>query len=284
MPGVDGLRVLPTQRPRERAAALRLVDARTGEAAGAEPGHRRPLRILVDAPYDGAEQPSGLRARLVADVLARATELYGGQALVGCTWPVTTGRSDTERDAFEAQAAVLGIRPPAAAGTPEEVSAALGGPADVHITTRREAVARGLLVEIGTVVPYERPGPLGLDALALRLALLDHPHRQPVSLTPEGLGTAERSIVRWRRSMAAWAQAPSKPMCAEYLGQALARLEDDLDVPGVLAVLDRVEADDALPAGSKFETFAHLDRVLALELAREIGRETGRPAPPGTRS
>ena len=34
-----------------------------------------------------------------------------------------------------------------------------------------------------------------------------------------------------------------------------------------------VESGDDIPAGAKFETFAFVDRVLGLELAREIGHQ-----------
>jgi cysteinyl-tRNA synthetase len=50
------------------------------------------------------------------------------------------------------------------------------------------------------------------------------------------------------------------------------RLSDDLDVPGALAALDRLAGDDALPPGARFEAFAHLDRLLGLDLASEVGR------------
>ena len=39
-----------------------------------------------------------------------------------------------------------------------------------------------------------------------------------------------------------------------------------------LDVLVNLESDGEAPAGAKFETFAFADRVLGLELVREIGR------------
>ena len=61
-------------------------------------------------------------------------------------------------------------------------------------------------------------------------------------------------------------------MCAQYTGDFLAALDDDLDTPAALRILAALAADQGIPDGSKFETFAHLDRFLGLDLAREVGR------------
>ncbi|MFG2628126.1 hypothetical protein [Streptomyces sp. NPDC048473] len=42
--------------------------------------------------------------------------------------------------------------------------------------------------------------------------------------------------------------------------------------PAVLDLLLRAEAADGMPEGARFETFASPDRMLGLELIREIGR------------
>ncbi|MET9917435.1 hypothetical protein ABZZ04_10160 [Streptomyces sp. NPDC006435] len=71
--------------------------------------------------------------------------------------------------------------------------------------------------------------------------------------------------------MADWAQAPSRPIPADVLRYAHDVLADDLGVPAVLKTLDTVVTRADVPAGAKFETFAFLDRVLGLDLAREVG-------------
>ena len=50
---------------------------------------------------------------------------------------------------------------------------------------------------------------------------------------------------------------------------------DDLDTVSALALLRRLESDASLPAGARFETFAFADRILGLDLARDIGRPVG---------
>ena len=46
-----------------------------------------------------------------------------------------------------------------------------------------------------------------------------------------------------------------------------------LGVPAVLDALATVATRADVPAGAKFETFAFLDRVLGLDLAREVGHQ-----------
>ena len=112
----------------------------------------------------------------------------------------------------------------------------------------------------------------GLDPLAFRLALLRQPYREPATLAGTDLAAAGDLLRQWRERVAVWADSPSKPMCAQYLADIAAALDDDLDTPAALAWLARLAADGEIPAGAKFETFAYTDRLLGLDLAREIGR------------
>src|SRR6266536_2780862 len=58
--------------------------------------------------------------------------------------------------------------------------------------------------------------------------------------------------------------------------------DDDLDTPAALRALRGLEKDAEIPAGSKFETFASVDRLLGLDLARDVGRPAvTRPLPAG---
>jgi cysteinyl-tRNA synthetase len=130
----------------------------------------------------------------------------------------------------------------------------------------------------GNVVLLSDLAARGLDPLALRLALLEHPHRQQVNLTWDTLNAADGALRRWRDRVAEWAYSPSKAMCAEVTGQIAAAFDDDLDTPAVLRVLLSLEEDPQIPPGSKFETFAYTDQLLGLDLAREVGRAPVRPA------
>jgi cysteinyl-tRNA synthetase len=121
----------------------------------------------------------------------------------------------------------------------------------------------------------------GLDPLAARLAFLEHHYRQQLNLTWDTLLAADATLRRWRAQVASWADSPSRPMCAEVTGEIAAALGDDLDTPAALRALRRLEKDGEIPPGSKFETFAHADQVLGLDLAADVGRPPPAPRLPG---
>jgi cysteinyl-tRNA synthetase len=111
----------------------------------------------------------------------------------------------------------------------------------------------------------------GLDPLALRFAFLTHHYRAPMVLAWQHLDAADQRLREWRKQVAGWARSPSQPMSAQYLRDVLAAFDDDLDAPAALDTLSKLIADDVVAPGSKFETFAYLDRLLGLDLAREVG-------------
>ncbi|HVE62817.1 MAG TPA: hypothetical protein VNB94_03300 [Mycobacteriales bacterium] len=108
------------------------------------------------------------------------------------------------------------------------------------------------------------PFDLDVDPLAMRLALLGHDD----GATPAA-ATAE--LARWRQSTATWAESPSAPYVTDVVARCHGALERNLDVAQVLAVLREVAADPLVPPGAKFETFAHLDALLGLDLTRSVG-------------
>src|ERR1022692_1565032 len=122
----------------------------------------------------------------------------------------------------------------------------------------------------------------GLDPLALRLALLEHRYRQQMNLTWDIVQAADVTLRRWRQRVADWAESPSKPMCAQYVSDITGAFDDDLDTPAALRGMRALEKDAEIPPGSKFETFAHADRLLGLDLARDVGRpRAATPLPAG---
>jgi cysteinyl-tRNA synthetase len=112
----------------------------------------------------------------------------------------------------------------------------------------------------------------GLDPLAVRLAYLEHHYREPVRLTWDLLRDADRTVRHWRARVAGWAESPSAPLASGHVRCVEAALDGDLDTPAALGALRDLEGDDSVPAGAKFESFLHLDQVLALDLSTEIGR------------
>ena len=130
---------------------------------------------------------------------------------------------------------------------------------------RKMAKSTGNVVLVADVV--ER----GFDPLALRLAFLSSRYRQQANLSWDAIAAAQKTLDRWRASVAAWAEEPSKPMCAEVQAGVLEAFCDDLDTPRALQVLRTFEKS-SMPDGCKFETFAWADRLLGLDLARDVGR------------
>ncbi|GAA4565613.1 CysS/YqeB C-terminal domain-containing protein [Planotetraspora kaengkrachanensis] len=112
----------------------------------------------------------------------------------------------------------------------------------------------------------------GLDPLAVRLALMERHHRERAELTGETLRAAARTLRRWRRRVADWAESPSRPIDAGRAEAVQRALDDDLDVPEALRLLQDLEDDGDVAPGSRFETFLHLDHVLGLDLSADIGK------------
>jgi hypothetical protein len=185
---------------------------------------------------------------LVADVLARTLELGG-------TPVVTVADPPAE---LRARADALGIRR-------AEGDRSGAGPA-LHVLAPDATAGEGIRIE---VAPVSGEADLSL----LRMVLLAAPRRQPVDLATADLDGARETLARWRESVATWATRPSKPVPERVRQELRAAWEDDLDVPAVLEVLRRLEHADDVPDGARFETYAYADRLLGLELTRDIGAQ-----------
>ncbi|WP_225891227.1 hypothetical protein [Streptomyces dioscori] len=254
---------------------LRITDARTGDPVTATPARRGLTRVEARVERPDA---TGLRVLLTADVLVRALEIGGTPV-----WTVLTGTEG--RAELRARARSLGIRPfederDSGPGLGEaqvlSVRARTDEPADGATPAGGAAGAGGLRVE---VAPADIEPAVAQDdesAAALRLALLARPRGEELRLDAADLIDAENQLKHWRGAVAAWATRPSGPIPDPVREQLRAAWEDDLDVPAVLGVLRKVETSGTVPDGARFETYAYADRLLGLELTRDIGR--GAPA------
>ncbi|MFF5160330.1 hypothetical protein ACFY3N_29595 [Streptomyces sp. NPDC000348] len=237
---------------------LRITDARTGEPVDAAPARRGLTR--VEAHTQGAD-PTNLRVLLVADLLVRALELGGTPV-----WALLTG--DRRQAELRAAGAALGVRPFEAGGN---AGTGLGEAQVLHVVGEGGAAPDGVRVAVAPV-RGEAPGPAdGADPAALRLALLARPRSEPVTAGPAALGEAAETLGRWRRAVADWARRPSRPVPDAVRADLRTAWEDDLDTAGVLAVLRGVETAPDLADGARFETYAYADRLLGLDLARDLG-------------
>ncbi|MGW7819663.1 hypothetical protein ACWGLF_16270 [Streptomyces puniciscabiei] len=162
---------------------------------------------------------------------------------------------------------------PAPASEPESGSPAESAPA------RAPEPAPGAVSEPAPAHAPESAAPPPLPVLladpsALRLALLSVPRGEPVRLDSAVLEEAAGRLARWRRAVAGWARQPSRPVPDEVRARLRSAWEDDLGLPGVLEVLRAVEGAPDLPDGARFETYVYADRLLALDLARDLGNLT----------
>ncbi|MFF8033077.1 hypothetical protein [Streptomyces sp. NPDC016626] len=237
---------------------LRITDARTGQPVDAAPARRGLTR--VEAHTQGFD-PTSLRVLLVTDLLVRALELGGTPV-----WALLTG--ERQRAELRAAGAALGVRP---LEDGRDAGTGLGEAQVLHVVREGGAAPDGVRVAVAPVRGQAPGSPGGADPSVLRLALLTHPRSAHVGIGPAALADAGDTLDRWRRGVAAWAHRPSRPIPDTVRADLRTAWEDDLDTPGVLSVLRAVETDPDLADGARFETYAYADRLLGLDLTRELG-------------
>jgi hypothetical protein len=257
---------------------FRLLDDRPGSQAAVSVAGAGPLRVYahVSAGTDAAEL-TGLRVLLVGDLLARGAELGGLQVL---STRVLSGEP-AAKAAVERAAAAFGVHPPVLpAADPNE--AWPGGPADVHVADDvaiNKGGRSGIVIRVAAawLARDARPGDVasgvlgGHDPLAVRLALVSLPRHQRAELTAGELAQAAQTLGEWRRQVAKWAESPSGAI-PERVAATLRTAFGNLDTVTVLTLLSGLAADETMLPGPRFETFVYADRVLGLDLPRDIGR------------
>lgn len=221
--------------------SLRLRDDASGRLVALAGSRSRLVRIRV-APDRGGWLET-LRAALTADAIRRVLELRGGQAQVAAT---------------EALPDLLAynIHP---TDTPDD-----GAVADVVIG---RVEAGRLSLHTG---PVEGSGMAAAAPLSVRLLLLGRPYVDAVRVDAREVASAQRRLHRWRDLVAGWAGFSSAAMPHTYLATMLDRAGDNLDLPGVVALLDHLAEDADEPPGARFEFFLYADRLLGLDLAAHL--------------
>jgi hypothetical protein len=250
---------------------MRLYDIRRGQVTDVEPARARLLRLSVAAPPAGQQASlSDLRTFVVGDLIRRNAErrklvIQAGQEPGGA-----------------ADGAALGLRPAEEPRLDGGIDVQVGGPDPADRARLWTAPAP---VRFSADGAGQEPGDQdhdaihladltarGLDPLALRLAFLEQPYRDDLDLTWPVLTGADQALRAMRRQVADWATHPSFPISAPHAAEVTAAFDSDLFTPGALVTLRALAASPQVPPGAKFETFAHLDSLLGLDLAAEIGR------------
>jgi cysteinyl-tRNA synthetase len=269
---------------------LRLFDIQARELADIAPSHGRQLRLYILGPSaDRGLHFGDLRPYLVSDLIRRSAQRYR-LTVVSCQDdPGSPGDAGTatepqtvrHSDAFRADCLAMNIHPP-------DYTAPAADGVDVIIETDgAEAIpappaphrlrSAPVIFENGTAPPLGATIVAGLrrrgiDPLAVRLALLERPYREQATLSWPHLTAADQELRTLRGRMARWATHPSKPMSAQYVADISGAFDDDLNAPAALTALRKLADDGEIPDGSKFETVAHADQWLGLDLASEVGR------------
>ncbi len=228
---------------------LRLADARSGRIESIRLRSRYGVSIVV--------ADVSIRTLLTADLVRRVAALYGVSAgLVLTVLP----------DGLARTCSALNIPPADFAAPAREVDLVVV--AGVQPSTWLPA---GHQLLCGSA-PSRLPDLPTLDPLAARLALLSSRYGDPVDLSRVVLDPAQEQVLRWRATVASCAEEPSRPMSLPHLARVLESFAADLDTPTAIETLDQLAGDRTVPPGAVFETFAHLDRLLGLDLVRDVGR------------
>jgi hypothetical protein len=239
------------------------------------PRHRGELRVIV-----AAARPAGLgqvRAYLLGDLIRRYAERSGLAPTVADFSPLAGERLRAVCDALNIHPPRQTLIEPSEASTPlyGQLAGQLEGlfhdgvrePVfDIGVRLEGEPVLEGKgadesLAAHWTVVPADtQEVDLGEEPLGVRLKLLGF------------TGDAAHTLHRWRAGVAKWANSPSGAMSRPHAEAIGAAFSDNLNAAAALRVLAELEADDDIPDGVKFETFAAADRMFGLDLTRDIGQ------------
>jgi hypothetical protein len=245
------------------------------------PAHRGEFRVLVTARPAGLGQ---LRGYLVADLLRRYAERAGlAPALIDLRPAGEAGlRAACDR---------LNIHPPVHTLTEPFDAEQLAGQFpdgirepvfDVGVRTVGEtamAAVEGLAGHwIQVAGAAGRPATdgerveLGEEPLAVRMKLMRQGYGEELAADLSPRDGADGDLARWRQLVAGWARSPSGAMSRPYADAITAAFTHGLDTPTALRELAALADDASVPDGVKFETFAAADRLVGLDLARDVGR------------
>ncbi|MFH0928346.1 MAG: cysteine--tRNA ligase [bacterium] len=109
------------------------------------------------------------------------------------------------------------------------------------------------------------------EALAYRLFFFNAHYRAKLNFTFDALRASANALRTLRATLREW----DEPMgnLPEYEKKFLERANDDLDLPGALAVMWEMVKDQNAPTAAKAASILYMDRVLGLNLQEFIGKK-----------
>jgi hypothetical protein len=245
------------------------------------PAHRGEFRVLVAARPAGLGQ---LRGYLVADLLRR----YAERARLA---PAVIDLRPAGEAGLRAACGRLNIHPPGHTITEPFDAGQLAGqfPDGIREPVFDVGVRADSEASLATVeglagrwiqVAGAAGGPatdgeqveLGEEPLAVRMKLMRQGYGEKLTGGLSPRDGADGELARWRQLVAGWARSPSGAMSRQYADAISAAFTDGLDTPAALRELAALADDPSVPDGVKFETFAAADRLVGLDLARDVGQ------------
>lgn len=136
----------------------------------------------------------------------------------------------------------------------------------LRLAAQKMAKSSGNVIRVADLVAE------GYDPLAYRFLTYRARYRSEMDFSPDAMRDADAQVRRLRRRMAEWG-APTAlgPAATEVDVRFRAALADDLDLPRAIVIVNEV-VGSSLPDGERYALLASWDRVLGLDLAREVGK------------
>ncbi|MDQ6691570.1 MAG: cysteine--tRNA ligase [Candidatus Dormibacteraeota bacterium] len=107
----------------------------------------------------------------------------------------------------------------------------------------------------------------GYDPLAFRYLALQARYRAPLHFSPDAMAGADRALRQLRERIVQWSKGSTGPT-GDYPARFHAAINDDLDLPAVMALISELGHSELAP-GAKAALLKDWDRVLGLDLDRE---------------
>jgi hypothetical protein len=208
------------------------------------------------------------RVLVVGDLVRRVLEdVHSAQVLAVV---ITTNHTAAE----QAKWSGLMVRPVAGIfATAAEARTGLGKRLDLVVTVTRTQDESApwpptvAVAPINAAVPDPEP-----DPATLRFALAHANRTHELELTRSLLDRCQAVLDRWRDRVKQWSRYPSRPIPPPWRTAVIAAFDNDLDVARVVAMMSELEDTTDIEPGAKFEAFAYVDRVLAVDLVRNLAR------------
>ncbi len=119
---------------------------------------------------------------------------------------------------------------------------------------------------LGNYVEFDEVLKRGFNPLAFRYLAATAHYRGELNFTWAGLEAAQTALDKLYNELSTW-DSPGKIGCAGYENKFEELVNDDLNLPGALALMWELIKDKELPTSCKMVTLLRMDKVFGLNLA-----------------